>query len=158
MQPRVTLALRALVALILVLLLVAQGLAVPYVAAGFAERYPEFAPLQVPVAIAAILLILCVQINFVCVWQLLSLVRRDTIFSRAAFRWVDGILVALIAATVIVGITFILLLLAGATTPSISLLVVFGIVIGCGLCLLVVVLRGLLEKALRLEEDLSEVV
>ncbi len=158
MQPRVTLALRALIALILLLLLVAQIVAVPYVAAGFAERYPEFAPLRVPATIAAILLILCVEANFVCVWQLLSLVRRDAIFSRAAFRWVDGILSALLVATAIVAIAFAMLITAGATTPSLSLLLVFGIVIGGGLCLLVLVLRGLLEKALRLEEDLSEVV
>lgn len=158
MQPRVTFALRALIALIIVLLLVAQMSAVPYVAEGFAERYPEFAPLKLPAMIITMLLILCVQVNFVFVWQLLSLVRRDAIFSRAAFQWVNGILFALTAATVIVAIALVMLLVAGATTPSISLLLVFGVVVGCGLCLLVLVLRGLLEKALRLEEDLAEVV
>ena len=158
MQPRVTLALRSLIIVLMLLLLLAQFVAVPYVAAGFAARYEQFAPLQLPGVVAAILLIVCVQATFVCVWQLLSLVRRDAIFSRAAFRWVDGILVALIVATVITAAAFVLLLAAGATTPSISLLVLFGIVIGCGLCLLVVVLRGLLEKALRLEEDLADVV
>lgn len=158
MQPRVILALRVLIGLLLLLLLVAQFIAVPYVAADFSVRYPEFAPLRVPVTAAAILLILCVEANFLCVWQLLSLVRRDAIFSREAFRWVRGILVALVAATAIVAAAFVLLLVAGAVTPTISLLLVFGTVIGSGLCLLVLVLRGLLEKALRLEEDLSEVV
>lgn len=158
MQPRVILALRALIALMLLLLLTAQTVAVPFVAAGFAERYPEFAALRVPGVIAAVLLIVCVEATFVCVWQLLSLVSRDVIFSRAAFRWVDGIRFALIAATTIVAVSFVLLLVVGATTPSISLLAVFGVVIGGGLCLLVVVMRGLLEKALRLEEDLAEVV
>lgn len=158
MQPRVILALRALIALMLALLLTAQVAAVPYVAAGFAERYPEFAALRVPAVVAAVLLIACVEATFLCVWQLLSLVSRDAIFSRAAFRWVDGIRICLVAATAIVAIAFGLLLAVGATTPSISLLAVFGVVVGCGLCLLVVVMRGLLEKALRLEEDLAEVV
>lgn len=158
MKPRVIHALRVLIALMILLLLIAQAIAVPYVAASFAERYPEFAPLQVPGVIATILLILCVEATFVCVWQLLSLVSRDVIFSRAAFRWVDGILITLATATGIVAVAFVLLLIAGATTPSISLLMIFGIVIGCGLCLLLVVLRDLLEKALRLEEDLAEVV
>lgn len=158
MQPRLILALRALIALMILLLLTAQIVAVPYVAAGFAERYPEFAALRMPGVVATIALIVCVEATFVCVWQLLSLVSRDAIFSRAAFRWVDGILCALIAATAIVAGFFVLLLAAGATTPSISLLAVFGVVVGGGLCLLVVVMRGLLEKAARLEEDLAEVV
>ena len=158
MQPRVILALRVLIAIVLLLLLIAQFIAVPFVAADFAVRYPKFAPLRAPATVATILLILCVEINFVCVWQLLSLVRRGAIFSREAFRWVRGILLGLIAATAIVAVSFLILLAAGAVTPSISLLLVFGVVVGSGLCLLVLVLRGLLEKALRLEEDLSEVV
>jgi len=50
------------------------------------------------------------------------------------------------------------LLASGVMTPSITLLCVLGIVVGAGLSLLIVVLRGLLRKASRLEHDLSEVV
>lgn len=158
MQPRVILALRLLIAAMLALLLVAQVIAVPLVAVGFAQRYPEFAHLMVPGIVAVILLILCVQLVFVSVWKLLSLVQRERIFSTDAFRYVDAILFTIIAATVLVGAALVTLLIAGATTPSISLLVIFGIVVGAGLSLLVVVMRGLLRKALQLEQDLSEVV
>lgn len=158
MQPRVILALRALIATMLLLLLVAQVIAVPFVAASFAGDYPDFAYLMVPGIVAAIVLILCVQLVFVCVWKLLTLVQRERIFSSDAFRYVDVILFTIVAATVLVGAALVTLLIAGATTPSISLLVVFGIVVGAGLSLLVVVLRGLLTKALQLQQDLSEVV
>lgn len=158
MQPRVILALRALIATMLLLLLVAQVIAVPFVAASFADDYPDFAYLMAPGIVAAIVLILCVQLVFVCVWKLLTLVQRERIFSSDAFRYVDVILFTIVAATVLVGATLVTLLIAGATTPSISLLVVFGIVVGAGLSLLVVVLRGLLTKALQLQQDLSEVV
>ncbi|QIK64055.1 DUF2975 domain-containing protein [Leucobacter viscericola] len=158
MQSRLIQTLRALIALMLLLLLVAQIVAVPLVASTFAYRYPEFAGLELPGIVAAILLILCVQVVFVCVWQLLSLVRVDRIFSRAAFRYVDVILISILAATLIVIIAFVGLILAEATTPTLSLLVVFGIVVGLGLSLLVMVMRGLLTKALQLEQDLSEVV
>lgn len=158
MQSRPILALRALIALMLLLLTVAQFAAVPLVATTFALRYPEFAGLRVPGITAAFGMILCVQVVFVCVWQLLSLVRGDRIFSQAAFRYVDVILASISVATVVVIVAFIALLLAEATTPTLSLLVVFGIIVGLGLSLLIVVLRGLLTKALQLEQDLSEVV
>ena len=158
MQPRVIRSLRALIALLLVLLVVAQTAAVPIVATGFAERYREFAYLKVPGILAAVVLILCVQFVFVCVWMLLSLVQRERIFSPDAFRYVDLILAGVIVATAFVATALVVLLLAGATTPSISLLLVFGVVVGAGLSLLIVVLRGLLTQALQLQQDLSEVV
>ena len=45
-----------------------------------------------------------------------------------------------------------------AANPSILLLGLFGVVVGAGLALLVGVLRGLLRRAITLEQDLSEVV
>lgn len=158
MQPRLILALKALLAILLLLLLAAQIFAVPAVAATTAERYPDYAYLTVPGMVLLIGLILCVQFTFVCVWRLLSLVARDRIFSRAAFRYVDLILGALVAATIIVIVSLAMLFIADASPPSLTLLAVFGIVIGAGLTLLVIVMRGLLEKALQLEHDLSEVV
>lgn len=158
MQSRLIQTLRVLIALMLLLLLVAQIVAVPLVASTFASRYPMFAGLEFPGIVAAVILILCVQVVFLCVWQLLSLVRVDRIFSEGAFCYVDVILASILAATVIVIAAFAMLLIAEATTPSLSLLLVFGVVVGLGLSLLVLVLRGLLSKALQLEQDLSEVV
>ncbi len=40
----------------------------------------------------------CVQVTAVCVWRLLTMVRRGTVFSDAAFRFVDVIVGAIVAA------------------------------------------------------------
>ena len=33
-----------------------------------------------------------VQVAVVCVWRLVMMVRRGTVFSHAAFRYVDGVI------------------------------------------------------------------
>lgn len=158
MQRTTILALKALIVVLLAMLLLAQVYIVPLVAAQSAWRYHEISYLQVPGIIIGILFLACVQAVLLCVWQLLSLVGRDAIFSERAFPWVDVSLGAVLAATVLVIVTFITLTAAGVSNGSISLLCVLGIVVGAGLSLLIVVLRGLLRKASQLEHDLSEVV
>src|SRR5262245_50613429 len=37
------------------------------------------------------------QVALVCVWRLVAMVRRGTVFSDAAFRYVDGVIAAIIA-------------------------------------------------------------
>jgi hypothetical protein len=39
-----------------------------------------------------------VQVALICVWRLVTMVRRGTIFSYAAFRYVDGVIGAIVAA------------------------------------------------------------
>ncbi len=150
--------LKSLIALLLALLLVCQVFIVPAVAEQSAWRYHEIAYLQIPGIVVGILFLLCVQIVLVCVWRLLSLVSADGIFSESAFPDVDVSLAAVAGATALVAVTLVTLLASGVMTPSITLLCVLGIIVGAGLSLLIVVLRGLLRKAWQLEQDLSEVV
>ncbi|WP_439593695.1 DUF2975 domain-containing protein [Microbacterium sp.] len=150
--------LKVIIAALLLLLVCCQVFIVPAVAAQSAWRYHEIAYLQIPGIVVGILFLLCVQIVLVCVWRLLSLVREDSIFSESAFPDVDVSLGAVVGATVLVVVTLVTLIATGVMTPSIALLCVLGVVVGAGLSLLVVVLRGLLRKASRLEHDLSEVV
>ena len=49
------------------------------------------AGVRVPVVAIVVLGIVCVQVVAVCVWRLLTMVRRDTVFSDGAFRYVDVI-------------------------------------------------------------------
>ncbi|MGW8483266.1 DUF2975 domain-containing protein [Microbacterium sp. NPDC055903] len=158
MQPRVTLALKALIAVMIALLVVAQIAMVPGVAAVTADNNPDLAFLRVPGIIGAVLFLVLVQIVLVCIWRLLSLVREDEIFSPRAFRYVDIIMGTLIAAAVLIAGALIVIYSARAVNPGILLLGILGIVVGAALALLVAVLRGLLRKALQLEQDLSEVV
>ena len=49
--------------------------------------------------------IVCVQVTAVCVWQLLTMVRRDTVFSAAAFRYVDVIIDAAVASLLAIALS-----------------------------------------------------
>jgi hypothetical protein len=44
---------------------------------------------------------LAVQVALVCVWRLVTMVRRGTVFSDAAFRYVDGVIGAIVAAALV---------------------------------------------------------
>lgn len=151
-------ALKSLIAALLALLLFCQIGVVPAVAAQSAVRYGEVAYLQVPGIIVGVAFLVCVQVVLVCVWRLLSLVRADSIFSERAFGDVDVALGAVGFATLLVLVALVTFLATGMSTPSITLLCLLGVVVGLGLTLLIVVMRGLLRKASRLEHDLSEVV
>lgn len=150
--------LKALLVIMILLILVSQVFVVPGVAASTAYIYPEFAYLELPGILVSVGFLLCVQLALVCVWRLLSLVRTGTIFSKDAFKWVDGILVLVIVATVIILGAFIALQIAGVGSGPVMVICTFGLILGSGFALLVVVLRGLLRQASQLEQDLAEVV
>ncbi|GAA1792015.1 DUF2975 domain-containing protein [Agromyces lapidis] len=158
MQRPTLLALKALIALMLLLLVSCQLFLVPGTARNLAAGYPELAGLQVPGIVIAVLFLVCVEIVMLCVWRLLSMVGEQNIFSSDAFRWVDLILGAIIAATLLIVVADVLLFTAGVANPSVQLLCALGIVVGSGLALLVGVMRGLLKNAAQLQHDLSEVV
>lgn len=158
MQRPTLLVLKALIAVMLLLLLSCQLFLVPGTARNLAESYPELAGLQVPGIVIAVLFLACVEVVMLCVWRLLSMVGEQNIFSSDAFRWVDLILASIIAATLLIAVAGVLLFSAGVANPSVQLLCALGIVVGSGLALLVGVMRGLLTNAAQLQHDLSEVV
>jgi len=158
MQPRVTATLKALIAIMIALLLASQIFVIPEIANVTAERNPDVAQLMIPGIVGAIIFLVLVQVTLVCVWQLLSLVRADQIFSPKAFRYVDVILAMLIAAGALIAGSYVVIMLARAVSPSVQLFAALGFVVSIAMGLLVVVLRGLLTKALQLEQDMSEVV
>lgn len=150
--------LKALLVVLIGLLLLCQAVVVPATAHGLAVTFPEFAYLEVPGVIVTIVFLACVQLALVCVWRLLSLVRTSTIFSEAPFIYVNIILGAVIVATALILGSFLYLAAESVGSPSVTILCVFGIVVGAGFALMIVVMRGLLRKASQLEHDLSEVV
>jgi len=158
MHPRVSRILKALIIVLLGLLLASQILVIPEVARITAIRNPDVAQLEIPGIIGAVVFIGLIEVTLVCIWFLLSLVQEGRIFRVEAFRYVDIILGALIAAGAIILVSYVVIVASRAVSLSLSLLAVLGIVVSAALALLLVVLRGLLRKALELEQDMSEVV
>jgi hypothetical protein len=119
---------------------------------------------RISLVVIIVLGIVTMQVTAVCIWRLLSMVRRDSVFSRAAFRYVDVIFGAVAAASVL---TFALavLLAPGGTAPGIVGLICGISLAVAGAALVVLVLRMLLTQALardaevqHLRSELDEVI
>ena len=54
---------------------------------------------RIPLVVIVVLGIVTMQVTVVCVWRLLTMVRRGTVFSHAAFRYVDVVIGAVAAAS-----------------------------------------------------------
>ncbi|MFE0732695.1 DUF2975 domain-containing protein [Streptomyces antibioticus] len=106
-----------------------------------------------------------VQVALVCVWRLVSMVRRGTVFSRAAFRYVDVIIGAIVAAA-LVWFTVTALNTPGQRDDPGVTLIMGGIGVAVlGIALIVLVLRMLLAQAVardveatQMQAELDEVI
>ena len=106
-----------------------------------------------------------VQVALVCVWRLVTMVRRGTVFSRAAFRYVDIVIGAIVAAA-LVWFTVTAINAPGQRDDPGVTLIMGGIGVAIlGVALIVVVLRMLLvqaiardDEAMQLKAELSEVI
>lgn len=87
------------------------------------------------------------QVFGVCVWLLLTKVRRGSIFSESSFRYVDVIIGAILVAA---ALTWILaaLLAPGSVAPGLIALIGGAGVVLAGVALLVVVMKALLRQAI----------
>ncbi|AIY03255.1 hypothetical protein ART_3656 [Arthrobacter sp. PAMC 25486] len=83
------LALRVLLALVLAGSVFVQAVMVPLLAVDLGEAGAAMAGVRVPVVVIVLLGFVTVQVTLVCVWRLLAMVQRGTVFSQGAFRYVD---------------------------------------------------------------------
>ncbi|HYJ50997.1 MAG TPA: DUF2975 domain-containing protein [Microbacterium sp.] len=120
--------------------------------------------LRSALAVVLVLGVLTLQVSAVCVWQLLTMVRRGSVFSHAAFRYVDIIIGAIAAGSVL---TFVLavMLAPGDAPPGIVGLICGASLIIAGVALIVLILRLLLKQAVareaeavHLRSELNEVI
>ncbi|WP_432244877.1 DUF2975 domain-containing protein [Arthrobacter sp. G.S.26] len=156
-------ALRIVLALVLAGSLFVQVRMVPLLAVDLEEAGAPAGP-RVAALVIVVLGILCVEITAVCVWRLLTMVRRGTVFSLAAFRYVDIIFGAMTAASLLVfGVA--VLLAPGDIAPGVVLLVCGAALLVAGVALIVLVLRTLLAQAVArdaeattLRSELDEVI
>src|SRR5688572_17227612 len=93
---RIILPLRVLLVLAFVFLLVMEVLSVPGDILHDLGRSPEAAHVLIPMLIVAELVLLGAQVIIVCTWKLLTMVKKDRIFSDASLAWVDGIVWTLV--------------------------------------------------------------
>ena len=151
MSRLTVLALRALLVLMLAGLLVVQVMILPLLGVDIAHEAPDLVVLRWTIVVVGILGVLCVEVALVCIWRLLTMVRRETVFSLAAFRWVDVIIGCAVAATLLAVVLSFALAPGEAVAPGLVLLVVIGGVGTATVALLVLVLRLLLAKAVALD-------
>lgn len=157
------LALRIVIAMVLAGSLFVQVRMVPLLSADLVEAGAPDGP-RVALLAIVVLGILCVQVVSVCVWRLLTMVRRGTVFSHEAFRFVDIIFGAIAFAAVLVfGIAVILA--PGETAPGIVMLICGAALMIGGVALVVLVMRTLLAQAVardveaaQLRSELDEVI
>lgn len=92
------------------------------------------------------------QVFGVCVWMLLTKVRRGSIFAESSFGYVNAIIGAILVAA---ALTWILaaVLAPGTTAPGLVALIGGAGVVLAGMALLVVVMKALLRQAIDREAE-----
>jgi hypothetical protein len=156
-EHRVVAALRVFLVLLFGILVVFQTLSLPGQFRYMAEESPDQAYLRWPATAITVFWVLCVQVVIVSIWKLLTLVKKDRIFSEASLTWVNVIVWAIAAAWLVLLGVF---LYVGfrASDPGLPLLLFLLLVGVTVLGLLIVVMRALLRQATTLRTDMEAVI
>jgi hypothetical protein len=156
-EHRVVAALRVFLVLLFGILVVFQTLSLPGQFRYMAEESPDQAYLRWPATAITVFWVLCVQVVIVSTWKLLTLVKKDRIFSEASLTWVNVIVWAIAAAWLVLLGVF---LYVGfrASDPGLPLLLFLLLVGVTVLGLLMVVMRALLRQATTLRTDMEAVI
>ena len=160
------LALRIVLALALAGSVFIQAVLVTALLTGLDEEFDgDLADVRTPLIVITVLGILTIQVTMICVWRLLTMVRRGTVFSDAAFRYVDVVIGAIGAASLLMFAVGVVLAPGEAVAPGIVALIGGAAVLIAGVALVVVVLRMLLAQAVardteahHLRAELDEVI
>ncbi|MGW1674131.1 DUF2975 domain-containing protein [Streptomyces sp. NPDC002324] len=118
-----------------------------------------------PLRVITILGMVAAQVVLVCVWRLVTMVRRGTVFSDAAFRYVDAVIGAIVAAALMWFAVTALNAPGQRDDPGVTVIMAgIGVAI-LGVALLVLLLRMLLAQAVardvaatRMQAELDEVI
>jgi hypothetical protein len=156
-------ALRAVLAVVFVGTVLVQALMVWTLVSG---NDPEDGKLPLTVfRVLAIVGLLAVEVALFCVWRLVAMVRRGTVFSHAAFRYVDGVIGSVVAIALVWFAVTAVNAPGQRDDPGVT-----GIMAGIGLgilgvALIVLLLRMLLVQAVtrygeaaKMQAELDEVI
>ncbi|MER5993284.1 DUF2975 domain-containing protein [Streptomyces viridosporus] len=159
------LALRAVLGALLAGSVAVQTVMVPLLASDLEGLDPDYAYLRTPFLLVVVLGVVTAQVVLVCVWRLVTMVRRGTVFSHAAFRYVHLVIGAFVAAALLVFALGVLLAPGEAVAPGVVLLLGGVGLAVLGVALVVLVLRMLLAQAVardveatRMRAELAEVI
>jgi hypothetical protein len=160
------LALRIVLAMVLAGSLFVQAVMVPLLATDLQEDFSsDVADVRAPIIVITVLGFVIIQVTAVCAWRLLTMVRRGTVFSRAAFRYVDVIIGAAAAGSLLTLALGVTLAPGEAVPPGMVLLIGGAAVVVAGIALVVLVMRMLLAQAVardaeahHLQAELDEVI
>ncbi len=142
---------------VLVILLL-QLIGLPWLSGVMAADLPEEAFMRWPILALAIIGLGCVQVSIVCTLRLLGFTRRGEVFSPPALRWVDGIVGAFLAASLVCLTTIVYQSMTVAGPPLWMFLLLAGVLAGIGLALLMMVMRTLLVQATTLRTEMAAVI
>lgn len=118
--------------------------------------------LDVLLVIIGVLGVATLQVVAVCIWRLLTMARRGTVFSHAAFRYVDRVIAALSAGAVLVlGVAVVARFANHATegdevAPGLVGLICGFALVTAGVALIVYVMRSLLAQAVALQSTAAQ--
>ena len=118
-----------------------------------------------PLRVITILGMVSAQVALVCVWRLVTMVRSGTVFSHAAFRYVDGVIGAIVAAALLWFTVTAINAPGQREDPGVTVIMGgIGLAI-LGVALIVLVLRMLLAQAVardvqatQMQAELNEVI
>lgn len=109
-----------------------------------------------PMRVCTILGMVAVQVALVCVWRLVTMVRRGTVFSHTSFRYVDVMIGAIVAAA-LVWFTVTGVNAPGQRDDPGVTVIMGGVGVAIlGVALIVHVLRMLLAQALARDVEASQ--
>ena len=156
-------ALRAVLVLVLAGTVLLQALMAWTLASG---NDPEDGTLPLTaLRVITILGMISVQVIGVCVWRLVTMARRETVFSPAAFRYVDIVIGAIVAAALVWFAVTAVNAPGQRDDPGVTIIMGgIGVAI-LGVALIVLVLRALLAQAVardgeatQLQAELNQVI
>ncbi|WP_405443031.1 DUF2975 domain-containing protein [Streptomyces avidinii] len=154
-------ALRAVLVVVLAGTVCVQALMVWALVTGEKEGSLPLTPLR----LLTILGMVSAEVALVCVWRLVTMVRRGTVFSHTAFRYVDGVIGAIAAAALVWFAVTAVNAPGQREDPGVTVIMGGVGVAILGVALIVLVLRMLLAQAVardveaaQMQAELDEVI
>ncbi|MDO5701690.1 MAG: DUF2975 domain-containing protein [Bowdeniella nasicola] len=138
---------------------VALQVLIPLVSFETGWLYPEVRHLSLPYAVAGVLAVAAAQVVLLAVWNLLSHVRRATLYTDAAAGWIPVMRAAVVVATLLpAAVCLHLLVVAQVGGPGVILFLFAVLALGAAAYLLLGVLGGVLSDARAEHDELAEVI